>query len=187
MQSIREHGFYRNVIVANDGTVLAGHGVVAAAAELGIEVIPVVRLDISPDDPKALKILTGDNEIGRLAGIDDRALADLLRSINDTDIDGLLGTGYDEAMLANLVYVSRHADEIASRDDAAAWVGLPAFDELKHPYRIIVQIDTEEERDSFLELIGVERPHRRLPNAWSVWWPPRGREDLSSLRFEVEE
>ena len=30
MKSIEEHGFYRNVIIAKDSTILAGHGVVQA-------------------------------------------------------------------------------------------------------------------------------------------------------------
>ena len=55
--SIKEQGFYKNVAVARDGTILAGHGVVKAARKMGLEEIPVVRLDLEPDDPKALKLL----------------------------------------------------------------------------------------------------------------------------------
>src|SRR5437764_115147 len=102
--SLKEHGFYRNVVIAQDGTILAGHGVIEAAKRLGLETARVVRLPIEADSPAALKVLTGDNEIEHLAEQDDRLLSELLREIAQDDPLALLGTGYDEAMLANLVY-----------------------------------------------------------------------------------
>lgn len=104
--SIRSNGFYRNIVVARDGTILAGHGVVEAARRLGIERVPVVRLDVAPDDPRALRVLAGDNEIGKLAEVDDRALTEMLREIKEST-EGLLGTGVDaEKLLEMLVGVS---------------------------------------------------------------------------------
>ena len=60
MESIRQHGFYRNVVVARDSTVLAGHGVVEAARRLGLEKVSVIRLDLDADSPQALKVLAAD-------------------------------------------------------------------------------------------------------------------------------
>lgn len=182
-QSIREHGFYRNVVVANDGTILAGHGVVDAATAEGITTIPVVRLDIGPNDPKALKVLTGDNELTRLAEIDDRLLSELLREIKDTDLDGLLGTGYDEQMLANLVFVTRPASEIGDFNEAAAWVGLPAYEEASTIPKVVVNFDNTEDRDAFLKRLKVKR-QRGMGLVISIWWPDRPREDPVSLRFD---
>src|SRR5262245_35987685 len=99
--SLREHGFYRNVVVARDLTILAGHGIVTAARRVGYASVPVHRLDLDPSSPKALKILAADNELPRFAETDDRALSELLRQIREEDVSGLLGTGYDEMMLAN--------------------------------------------------------------------------------------
>jgi hypothetical protein len=183
VQSLREHGFYRNVIVASDGVILAGHGVVDAARAAGMTEIPVVRLSVASDDPKALKVLTGDNEIARLAAIDDRVLADLLREIRDQDEDGLLGTGYDDEMLANLVFVTRPESEIGDRNDAAAWVGLPIYDGVERPFRMVISFETEDDRNRLMELIGAEKPRHSTRGVWSVWWPPRDREDLAALRF----
>jgi ParB-like chromosome segregation protein Spo0J len=42
IKSIQEHGFYRNVVAARDGTILAGHGVVQAALKMGLKGVPVV-------------------------------------------------------------------------------------------------------------------------------------------------
>lgn len=75
VDSIKQNGFYRNVVIARDGTILAGHGVVEACIRLNTSEIPVIRLNREPDDPQSLKVLTGDNEIGHLGEIDDRILS----------------------------------------------------------------------------------------------------------------
>jgi ParB-like chromosome segregation protein Spo0J len=81
MAAIRAVGFYRNVVIARDGTVLAGHGMVEAARRLGMSKVPAARLDVAPDEPAALKVLAGDNGIAHLAEQDDRALTELLKEI----------------------------------------------------------------------------------------------------------
>lgn len=111
IESIRANGFYRPIVTAQDGTILAGHGVVIAARAMGLERVPIRRLPIGPDDPKALKLLTGDNEISHLGEVDDRALGEILRQIKMEDAAGLLGTGYDDKMLAELIMATRTPDE----------------------------------------------------------------------------
>ncbi len=123
--SIKQHGFYRNVVVAKDYTILDGHGVVSACHKLKLKEVPVIKLDIESDSPQALKILTGNNEIGKLAEIDDRKLSELLKEVKDKD--GLSGTGYDKMMLAKLVMVTRPQHEINDINEAAEWVGMPDY------------------------------------------------------------
>jgi hypothetical protein len=102
-QSLTEHGVYRNVVVAQDGTLLAGHGVVQAARDLGHTHIAGKRLPYGPDDPRALKVLVGDNHIARLRLQDDALLVALLEELRQEDPLALLGTGFDEAALAALI------------------------------------------------------------------------------------
>jgi DNA modification methylase len=102
-ESIKTHGFYRNVVVAQGDVILAGHGVVEAAKRMGKKEIPVIRLDVKPGSAAALKVLTSDNEIGRLAEVDDGELSRILKDIADTDAGGLLGTGFDDVSLAKLL------------------------------------------------------------------------------------
>jgi len=80
-ESIRTHGFYRNVVASRDGTILVGHGVVMAAARLGMDEVPVITLDMDSTDPRALLLMAADNEIGRLAQTDNAALSKLLESL----------------------------------------------------------------------------------------------------------
>lgn len=101
--SLVEHGFYRNVVVARDSTILAGHGVVEAATELGAAQVPVIRLDIDPMDARALKVVAGDNEIARLGETDNGLLAELLKEIAASAPKALVGTGFDDAALKKLL------------------------------------------------------------------------------------
>lgn len=188
MKSIQEHGLYRNIVIARDGTILAGHGVVEAVRSLGVDHVPVVRLDVDPDSPAALKVLTGDNEISHLAAVDDRALTEILKEIRDADTDGLIGTGYDDKMLANLAFVTRPKSEIQDIREAEHWVGMPSYQESGdvQTVKLMVNFESEEDRERLLELIGAPAMSRKDGQTWSVWWPPRERNDLASLRFEVE-
>jgi hypothetical protein len=187
VSSLEQHGIYRNVVIAREGTILAGHGVVLAAKKKGLTSLPVIRLPIAPDSPEARKVLAGDNEIGHLAEVNDRALTELLKTIQQADPAGLLGTGYDEKMLANLLFVTRPEGEIATKQEAAQWVGMPSYDEGqgKTP-QIVVSFDTVELRDEFVKAsgIGLQRaePGRMV---WSAWWPPREKKDNASVRFEA--
>jgi hypothetical protein len=187
MESIKSNGLYRNIVIAKDGTILAGHGVVKAAHRLGIESIPVYRTEYDADDPRALKLLVSDNEISHLVDSDDRMLTEILKELKETDID-LFGTGYDDMMLANLLFVSRPAAEIADLDAAAQWVGMPGYDLGEGRIQIIVNFATEEDRKEFCHLLnldinkigtkGVEK---------SIWWPMRGDSDNTSIRFVSQE
>lgn len=181
MESIRVNGFYRNIVVARDGTILAGHGVSRAARKMGFTHVPVKRLDIDPDDSRALKVLAGDNEIGHLSDEDDRALSEILKEIRETDENGLKGTGYDDYMLANLIFVTRPESEIQGFDEAAAWVGMPGYDGVGEPLKIIISFRTEEDRQEFAKTHGYQITGKTK----SVWWPPKEKDDMKSVRFEA--
>ena len=178
VNSIKEHGFYRNVLIARDGTLLAGHGVIEACKKLGITQVPVHRLDLDPDHPLALKVLVGDNEISHLRQVDDRVLTNLLKEIGDADITTLLGTGYDEQMLAGLLLATRTSDEIPDIDAASEWAGaeMPDYDPGKQALRIVVLFKEEKDRQSFIDYIGAEKFARVFTKdgkkqASSIWWP----------------
>jgi hypothetical protein len=189
VESIRANGIYRNIVIACEGTILAGLGVTLAARKAGYISVPVYRAPFGPDDPRAIKLLVADNEISHLAENDDRLLTELLRELEESQI-GLLGTGYDEMMLANLVYVTRPASEIADLDAAAQWVGMPEYDMESKIGRleIIVNFANEEDRKEFCRLLGLNAS--TIPTQGtgrSIWWPKRINKDVSALRFTDHE
>lgn len=189
IRSIEEHGFYRNVVIARDNTILAGHGVTEAAQMMGKRRIPVLRLDLDPNDPRALKVLTADNEINNLAEVDDRLLTELLREImhSNGEPDPLLleGTGFNTDQLSALTMVTRHASEISNTDAAAEWLGLPSYEnaDLK-VLKVVVSFATEEDRLAFAEQLGI-RPE--IVQRY-MWWPVReSRQDLKNLVFQSDD
>lgn len=93
-RSLQDLGQYRNVVCRPDGTLLAGHGVVQAAIDLGWEQIAVHVFTGS--EAKARRLMVADNELSRGAEDDERALHALLNEIN-RDFGDLAGTGWSDA------------------------------------------------------------------------------------------
>src|SRR5262245_55581742 len=187
--SLQEHGFYRNVITARDLTLLAGHGVVQAAKQLQLVMVPIIRLDLEPDDPRALKVLVGDNQIGQLAAIDDRELTDMLKAIHTSDLTDLLGTGYDAQQLAALVMVTRPASEIADFNAAEESLGLPSHDSdaLADSFKVMVHWETEADRQAFLALVQADGRHLfGTTKTRAIWWPLKERTKTIDIPVFVE-
>jgi len=187
VSSIEQHGFYRNVVIAKDNTILAGHGVIQAAKQIGMSDVSVVRLDIEPDSPQARKVLTGDNEIANLCHTNDRALAELLKEIKDNDALGLLGTGYDDQILTNLLMVTRPSSEIEDFDAAAEWVGMPEYDPGNKTQDVLLHCETEKERETLIEKLIesniIKKPTKR-GNVVQAWYPHKNRNDLESVKYK---
>jgi hypothetical protein len=180
VESIRSNGFYRNIIVSRDGYALAGHGVLKAAIKMGLKDVPVVRVNLDHDDPRAWKILTGDNEISRLAEIDDRALTEMLRDIKSGDPSGLLGTGFDNMMLANLVMITRPEGEIKDLNEAAEYVGMPEYEAPDNIINLIICFKSLKDKAEFARVLGLNV----TDTTKTCWWPPKKDDDPGAVRFE---
>jgi ParB-like chromosome segregation protein Spo0J len=181
IESVKLHGFYRNIIIAKDNTILAGHGIVEAAAKLGEINAPVFRVPIASDSKAALQILIGDNESGHLAEINDRYLTDMLQELKVADM--LLGTGYDDLMLAGRLFTTRTENEIADLNAAKEWVGMPEYEESSAEIKLVVNFESEKHRQEFIKKTGlkVQGINRQTKTAW---YPEKERKDISSVIFE---
>jgi len=186
-RSLKQFGQYRNVVVAKDFTILAGHGVAKAARLIGWTELDAIRLDLEPDSPAALKLLAADNQLGHFAVVDDRELTELLSEIREFDEYGLDGTGFDDMMLANLLMVTRSADEIKDVDAAAEWLGMPDYKPGKKAIAYHVFFRCEEDRQKFAEQMELPVAVGRgssIGTVWSCWWPDNTRDDSQSVIVE---
>jgi hypothetical protein len=184
-KSLETFGYYRNIVIAKDGTILAGHGVAESARDLGHKVCPVIKLNISPDDPRALKLLVNDNEIRNLADVDDIALAEILSEISTSDI-GLEGTGYDEIQFAALSFLIQAPSPSANHQ--AEWEGLPEFAAIKAGPKLVIMFDTLERRAEFVESITSLGMVIQGDGTWSGRFPHDGqRSDLKSVAYLQED
>ncbi len=84
--SIETFGFTNPVLIDEDGTILAGHGRVAAAKMIGRETVPCVRLgDLTAAQKRAYVI--ADNKLALSAGWDEEILAIELEGLLAADLD----------------------------------------------------------------------------------------------------
>lgn len=84
--SIARFGFLTAVLVDGEGTILAGHGRVMAARELGITAVPTVEVtDLTPEETRAYML--ADNKIALNAEWDERILADELTFLSVPELD----------------------------------------------------------------------------------------------------
>jgi ParB-like chromosome segregation protein Spo0J len=180
INSIKENGIYRTIIISNDNYILAGHGVVEACKKLNLKKVPTLQLNIDSNNIKALKLLTADNEVSHLGEVNERELSEILKDILDKDT--LLGTGYDEMMLSNLIFITRPKDEIDSINAAQEWVGLPEYERSVNPEKITVSFENKEDRNEFAKKLGI----RLTEKTKSIWFPYREDDDVKSIEFTDE-
>ena len=84
--SIRSFGFTNPVLVDEAGVLIAGHGRLRAAKELGLSTVPVIELlDLTEAQKKALRL--ADNKIALNAGWDLEILKLELAEIGTLDVD----------------------------------------------------------------------------------------------------
>jgi DNA modification methylase len=112
--SIREFGWTNPVLVDGDGNVIAGHGRILAARQLGMPAVPCIRLGhLTETQRKALVI--ADNKLALNAGWNDELLSLELRDLADGGFDlGLIGFSGDE--LADLL--ADRTEGLTDPDDA---------------------------------------------------------------------
>lgn len=197
--SMERFGYIEAIVLdERTGRLVAGHGRTEQLAQRraaglpppdGVEVayedgnpeaiwlVPVVRGWSSTTDDEAHAAGVALNRIGEAGGWDDRALTDLLRDLNEGDPDaGLIGTGFDPMVLANLLMVTRTAAEVADFDAAAEWVGLPDYTPEELPWKLVVQFKDNETRERFLDELHV-REQITFTHAdkrtISAWFPVR--------------
>ena len=84
--SINTFGFNNPVLVDKNNVVIAGHGRVEAARQLGLDTVPVIRLEHLSDAEKRAYILA-DNRLAEKAGWDRDILAIELQGLLEQDLD----------------------------------------------------------------------------------------------------
>jgi len=146
IESIQINGFVTAITAdAKTGNIIAGNHRYQALHALGATQIPVIWVD-HMDESGAVRYMIADNRTGKLAVIDQSAVAELLTGLNNTDL-GLAGTGYDEQAYQNLLLDMNADPEIpdGSGFGHAAPSGI---------YQVVVDFENGDDRDDlFAELI----------------------------------
>ncbi len=119
--SMAEFGWTVPCLVGEDGELIAGHGRVLAAAQLGLAEAPVIVLDhLSEAQRRAYRI--ADNKLTELGGWDEALLIEELRGLMAEDFDlGLIGIPEDE--LKALLDTADDGEDARSTDSSVGVCG----------------------------------------------------------------
>ena len=97
--SVSAYGFNVPVLVDGDMNIISGHGRVMAAEFLGLEVVPVIRIEhLTDEQVRAFRI--ADNRAAESAWIDD-ALAREIAELAEASVD-LDGIGFSAEEIARI-------------------------------------------------------------------------------------
>ena len=82
-QNIRYHGWRHPIVVSKlSGYIVAGHGRLEAAKELGVSIVPVEFQNFSSEDNE-LAVLVGDNRLAELSSLDLNGRQDIVDGFKD--------------------------------------------------------------------------------------------------------
>ena len=114
--SIETFGFTNPVLIDATGTIIAGHGRVRAAKQLGMETIPTVQLEhLSEEQVRAYVI--ADNKLAECAGWDTDLLAIELQELAEIELDfDLEVVGFETAEIDLLIMGETKGEESDSAD-----------------------------------------------------------------------
>lgn len=89
-QNIRYHGWRHPIVVSKlSGYIVAGHGRLEAARELGVSIVPVEYQDFVTENNE-LAVLVGDNRLAELSTLDLNGLQDIIDGFKETNFDAIL-------------------------------------------------------------------------------------------------
>jgi DNA modification methylase len=93
-RNIQRYGFTSPILVSSDDQVIAGHGRLEASKLIGLESVPIIRLNLSQAQSKAFNIW--DNRSSDLSHFDDKLLGLALQQVIELKID-IEDTGFSVA------------------------------------------------------------------------------------------
>ena len=94
--SIRTFGFVNPILVGEDKVIVAGHGRLMAANEIGMATVPVIVLG-HLDEVQRRALVLADNKLAENAGWDEELLKAELQALDDLDFDlDIMGFSLDE-------------------------------------------------------------------------------------------
>ena len=99
--SIKEFGFTNPILIDKEGEIIAGHGRVMAAKQIGIDCVPCIRLDHLSDAQKRAYVIA-DNKLTENGGWDEAILAQEFEALLNQEFNAAL-LGFSEKEIGQLL------------------------------------------------------------------------------------
>jgi ParB-like chromosome segregation protein Spo0J len=116
--SIQEFGFTNPVLIDKDGGIIAGHGRVMAAKQLGIDQVPCIRLGHLSEAQKRAYVIA-DNKLAENSGWDEELLALEIEELEQQNLNLQL-LGFSDRALQKLKTLDDLGDIPMPNDDDPA-------------------------------------------------------------------
>jgi ParB-like chromosome segregation protein Spo0J len=153
--SIQEFGFTNPLLVDGSDGILAGHGRLAAARDMGLAEVPVIVLDhLTPEQRRAY--ILADNQLALNAGWDAELLQAEVAALHLADFDLSL-LGFDEDRIAGLL-----DPEGIDREDGPPTGADDPGKEYQQKYAVAVECADEAEQETVYEKLNGEGYSCRL-------------------------
>ena len=173
----------REVILDQDGVIIGGNMRYKAAKEAGWNEISVKYF--KPEDAER------NNKLAKELNPDfiEKTYEEYVDEI--TIKDNVSGGEWDWDMLANewntdlldqwgLESSHFKVNDVNELDE---WVGMPEFESRDDILKIVIQFQTEEDRDKYIEETGL-KISTKAKMTWSTWYPYKEYDNLVSKKYE---
>lgn len=174
--SIEEFGWTNPILIDERGEVIAGHGRVLAAEQMGIASVPTITLSGLTDAQKAAYRIA-DNRLPLNAGWNGDLLKLEIEALQDVEFDvGLLG--FSDLELGDILGVEPD-------DPRDHWVGMPAFDQenTNGVRQLIVHFETDTDVALFAQLV----QQQITAKTKYIWYPEHKRESTVNKAYISDE
>jgi hypothetical protein len=158
----------RPIVINMDNEILGGNMRYRAMIESGMTEIPVIQVDWPIEKQK--EFIIKDNVSG--------GEWDWEKLANEWDTEKINIWGLEIPDWAN----PKNVDDVNQKNE---WEGMPDFDLASDSSKLIIQFDTDTERDEFVKKYEIEIS-KKMNTAWSTWWPYREQDDTKSLKYDTE-
>lgn len=156
----------RPIVVNKDMVILGGNMRYRACVEAGLKEVPVAIAEW--DEKHDQEFVIKDNT--NMGEWDWDVLA------NEWELDNLDDWGVELPRLGNI-------DELEKINEMDEWVGMPEFESVDSPPKLIIQFESEREREEFVNKIDLKIA-KKNKNNWGTWYPYKERENLKDKKYE---
>lgn len=113
-KSIREFGFNQPIVVDKKGVIIVGHGRYLAAQFLGLKKVPVLTVELSPEQAKAYRL--ADNKLNE----SDWDMELVIEEIKELSVPMIELTGFDPLIInGEFNFKNKELDELAIDQSAS--------------------------------------------------------------------
>lgn len=113
-ESIQEFGFTNPILIDESKQIIAGHGRLMAAKDLGLDSVPCIILENLSDEQKRAYVIA-DNQLALNAGWDFDMMKDEIEALQDMEFDIDL-LGFDDDFLSSMLDEGVNVDEAGFKD-----------------------------------------------------------------------